>query len=1069
MEQFPAVPFTLVRPKAAIGQEDPTMRKLTFLLLLVGVVFPAYAARRVTVVQLEQLLEASQGKPDAEVAKQLSDLELTERLSPARFAHSRSTLPGERAQQAFVALADRSAFLDLPTAEIPSTPVPDFATQRQIMALVVRYVSKTIPLLPNFTATRATERFEDTPQKQTVDLTSIQYQPLHPVAGSSATVLYQDGREVVDPGPGKNPKPGAPEPGLSTWGAFGPILATVLVDAAQSKLSWGHWEPGPSGPLAVFTYAVPKEKSHYEVDYCCVPDSDHMRSHVFHQLAGYHGEIAADAATGTILRLKLEAGLKSSDPVSMAGMVVEYGPMEIGGKTYYCPTRSIALSRAQSFEVVHNERIPTAPGGATGAFQSTAGANLTNIEPGPPQTLLNDVAFEQYHLFRADSRVLPETEAALADSLPPLGSGGTAIAGNAGASPAPARPADKTAPESAPAPIATTSTPVTATVTPPASAPPPPADNGSAEISVTDASGIPDSPTNLSDEGAARDPGFTLHTTARLVDVGLVAFDKKGQPVTDLKSGDLEIYDNGRKQEIRFFSQAGAETPEQPAAPGQPAFSNRRAPNDGSKAGAQEPNSTLLLLDESNLAFGDLTYAREEVLRFLKTVPASEPVGLYLMKSHGFQILMEATTDRATLASALTKWMPSAQDLSRAQEEEARNRQDIEYVHSIADLLHVNGNMPTGAQDSSMAIDPQLRSLGSNPAWDILVVLPGIARHLASVTGHKSLVWVASDNVLADFSDKAPSVEKGNKYLEPLTLGAQEALNEAHISIYPLDVSQLEAGGVAASVAQNSVQVNPATNIQAQLAALTPSERQEAEEALEKSQRNIYPGRLSAQMQQDTHPIQGTFRELAQATGGRAFRRSSDIASELNGVIADGRAAYLLSFTPDQPADGKYHLLTMKLTGRRDITLRYRTGYVYSKEPATLKDRFRQAIWQPMDASEIGIGANPASSAGDTTVRLNIAATDLGLALQGQLFVDKLDIFMVQRDDAALHAQVTGQTLGLRLKPGTYQRVLQEGIPFDQALSPRPETGSVRIVVVDENSGRMGSITLPAAVIAGKQ
>jgi hypothetical protein len=51
------------------------------------------------------------------------------------------------------------------------------------------------------------------------------------------------------------------------------------------------------------------------------------------------------------------------------------------------------------------------------------------------------------------------------------------------------------------------------------------------------------------------------------------------------------------------------------------------------------------------------------------------------------------------------------------------------------------------------------------------------------------------------------------------------------------------------------------------------------------------------------------------------------------------------------------------------------------------------------------------------------------------------------------------------LKPSTYQQYLRDGIPFNQTVEVAPGVGSVRIVVLDENSGRMGSVTIPAAAL----
>jgi hypothetical protein len=62
---------------------------------------------------------------------------------------------------------------------------------------------------------------------------------------------------------------------------------------------------------------------------------------------------------------------------------------------------------------------------------------------------------------------------------------------------------------------------------------------------------------------------------------------------------------------------------------------------------------------------------------------------------------------------------------------------------------------------------------------------------------------------------------------------------------------------------------------------------------------------------------------------------------------------------------------------------------------------------------------------------------------------------------AALNGVVENGRATLALKPVTYQRALGEGIPFDQLVASKQDSGTVRIVVVDENSGRMGPVTVP--------
>src|SRR5271163_888747 len=212
------------------------MRRCLLLVLLAASTLPAFAAKRITVEQLDQILAAAHGKPDVEVARELSDLEMTERLSAATLLRWETDFSGPEARQALMILADMSAFLNLPAAETPANPAPDFATQRQMMAQTVAYVSRTVRQLPNFFATRAATSFEDAPP----GYEGRQYvtaQPLRLVARSQATVLYREGGEVVDTGETQPKKSRGVVNGLTTWGEFGPILTTVLVDAAHSSLA----------------------------------------------------------------------------------------------------------------------------------------------------------------------------------------------------------------------------------------------------------------------------------------------------------------------------------------------------------------------------------------------------------------------------------------------------------------------------------------------------------------------------------------------------------------------------------------------------------------------------------------------------------------------------------------------------------------------------------------------------------------------------------------------------------------------------------------------------------------
>ena len=371
------------------------VRRLVFLLLPAALVLPAAAADKVTVQQLEQAVAAAQAKPDKDAAQEVGGLELTERLTTARLEKLKTILPGEQSRQALLAVADASAFLNLPSADAPPDATPDAATQGHIMSLAADFVMATIPKLPNFLATRTTTRFQD--MKLTYvfkEPTFVANQSFQFVDKTSANLLYREGREVVEIERNKNARGPAPfQAGSSNWGVFGPLLGIVMADVLKGKLGWGHWERGAAGPVAVFRYAVAEGKSNYTVRYCCVMTSDGAM-HEFKTVPPYHGEIAVDPKSGTVLRLLVKSDLKPNHEISRADVVVEYGPVDIGGKSYICPARSVSITTAR--DVV-----------ARGIRYTGSIAYYDDIVGTPTVTSINDVVFGSYHQFRSEMRILP--------------------------------------------------------------------------------------------------------------------------------------------------------------------------------------------------------------------------------------------------------------------------------------------------------------------------------------------------------------------------------------------------------------------------------------------------------------------------------------------------------------------------------------------------------------------------------------------------------------------------------------------------------------------------------------
>jgi hypothetical protein len=370
--------------------------------ILAATPISAIAAKRVTVAQLDQALTAdiAARKSDADIVRQLAGIDLTERLTETTLDRLGAHFIGTAVAPALQLLADRSAFLDPPPGELLSTPAPDAATQQRILNAAHQYVVDTLPRLPDFLATRTTLHYDDGPYVVSKGQWPS-HAGLHLVDRSSREISIRDERESQIPG--RHSALWQQQGGLISGGEFGATLAMILTDTAQGKISWSRWEQTPQGQAAVFQYAVPRAASHFEVisslqhqlpaETYDAPNGGRRgissigtrpgggpNISILRTASQYHGSISIDPATGTILRITIEADLKS-ESLSRAAILVQYGPVQIGDATFICPIHSVAWS--------------------------TAVATAQTIADDAPTEWLNDTVFVNYHRFASTVRILP--------------------------------------------------------------------------------------------------------------------------------------------------------------------------------------------------------------------------------------------------------------------------------------------------------------------------------------------------------------------------------------------------------------------------------------------------------------------------------------------------------------------------------------------------------------------------------------------------------------------------------------------------------------------------------------
>jgi hypothetical protein len=361
---------------------------MRFLRVLMAAWIPVslYAITPANVAELARIIYAEPaGRTDDKAALALADLRLTERLTDDTLARMIRDASGPKTRNALRALAVESTFFDPPANELPPQSQPLPAERKGVLARAVNYASGYIRALPDFICTIETRLSDD----DNTGRKAPKWERFHPRDTLVSQLTFEAGHESykLQTVNGKPPRDNQPMRGLTTWGEFGPQVAALLLEDRDAAFFWSHRETLGGNSAAVIRYSVDAKHSDYAVSWCCSSPTAGGKESPASTHAAYTGQLYIEPESGTILRLTRQTSdLPVESHIDLIQTTVEYRPVEISGKTYICPFRSISVSRETK-----------------SAFHDGRGFIPQTI------TYLNEVYFTRYRKFETDARLLPES------------------------------------------------------------------------------------------------------------------------------------------------------------------------------------------------------------------------------------------------------------------------------------------------------------------------------------------------------------------------------------------------------------------------------------------------------------------------------------------------------------------------------------------------------------------------------------------------------------------------------------------------------------------------------------
>jgi VWFA-related protein len=551
---------------------------------------------------------------------------------------------------------------------------------------------------------------------------------------------------------------------------------------------------------------------------------------------------------------------------------------------------------------------------------------------------------------------------------------------------------------------------------------------------------------------------FTVQT--ELVLIPTVVTDRTGKHVGGLKKEDFVIQEDGAEQKIAAFDEITSN-----------ANRSKRAdtPGELSNAVSGEGSArrvTLIVLDLINTNFADQANARRDLIKYLtESVDVREPTGLYLLNRSGIQVVHDFTTDPQILAAALHQVNGDPMQMVDTDDSNASSAGGGGSPGVSTPDGH-GGHSHGGSKSSAVGEAAKLEAFLNQAEFNMrafeqrmaitytLEAMQQLAQALAGFPGRKSLIWASGGfpfNVTGSMA-LAPAGRDGLTDVLPLYERTWKLLNDAEISLYPVDVKGLTTspGLSAARGGTGGAGRNPGKN-------------------------NFATRGTMRQM--DTQATFGTF---ASMTGGRAYFNSNDLVKGFHDAVDDSSQYYMIGYYLDHSkTKAGWRKVTVKLNHEHG-DVRARSGFFVTNAAVDAEtsrnNDISSALQSPLDFTSVAVqvhwnkteaGKDPGMK--HVTYSMLVAPTS-DVINEGDNNHVVLDfVALAITPDGKTAGPPAGQKVDIHLAPERVALIRQKGVLYNGGMDLPPGDYVVRFVVRDDLSGRTGSVSGPLKVEAGGQ